>query len=200
MEERCIEPKGNYKVRGLAFLPQRAELTPNSLFCLSTYQVMFPVFLREQVSPKLLATTLAELDELLQLFEDKFLQNKAFLVGSHISLADLVAITELMHVSTVDKEDTLDRGCPSQVLKSCFCCPHQTAGLCLCMENPLDLWGSQTRQMRPVLVFTHLPLFCLLLATARGCWLLSFRRPSQAGCMAPESGGSSGGGPLLGGP
>nr|XP_020040021.1 glutathione S-transferase theta-1 isoform X1 [Castor canadensis] len=164
------------------------------------HKVMFPVFLREQVSPKLLATTLAELDELLQLFEDKFLQNKAFLVGSHISLADLVAITELMHVSTVDKEDTLDRGCPSQVLKSCFCCPHQTAGLCLCMENPLDLWGSQTRQMRPVLVFTHLPLFCLLLATARGCWLPSFRRPSQAGCMAPESGGSSGGGPLLGGP
>ncbi|XP_020040022.2 glutathione S-transferase theta-1 isoform X1 [Castor canadensis] len=61
------------------------------------HKVMFPVFLREQVSPKLLATMLAELDELLQLFEDKFLQNKAFLVGSHISLADLVAITELMH-------------------------------------------------------------------------------------------------------
>nr|XP_020040026.1 glutathione S-transferase theta-3 isoform X5 [Castor canadensis] len=38
------------------------------------------------------------------------------------------------------------------------------------------------------------------LLKARGCWLPSFRRPSQAGCMAPESGGSSGGGPLLGGP
>ncbi|XP_047418353.1 glutathione S-transferase theta-1 isoform X2 [Sciurus carolinensis] len=32
-----------------------------------------------------------------KLLEDKFLQNKDFLVGPHISLADLVAITELMH-------------------------------------------------------------------------------------------------------
>ncbi|XP_062942038.1 glutathione S-transferase theta-1 isoform X2 [Cynocephalus volans] len=59
--------------------------------------VMLPVFLGEPVSPQMLAATLAELDETLQLLEDKFLQNKAFLIGSHISLADLVAITELMH-------------------------------------------------------------------------------------------------------
>ncbi|XP_012927153.1 glutathione S-transferase theta-1 isoform X2 [Heterocephalus glaber] len=58
---------------------------------------MFPVFLGEQVSSELLAATLAELDDTLQVFEDKFLQNKAFLIGSQISLADLVAITELMH-------------------------------------------------------------------------------------------------------
>ncbi|XP_073917473.1 glutathione S-transferase theta-1 isoform X2 [Castor canadensis] len=75
----------------------RKTASPSSCAPWSCSRVMFPVFLREQVSPKLLATTLAELDELLQLFEDKFLQNKAFLVGSHISLADLVAITELMH-------------------------------------------------------------------------------------------------------
>ncbi|XP_011823368.1 PREDICTED: glutathione S-transferase theta-1 isoform X3 [Mandrillus leucophaeus] len=59
--------------------------------------VMFPVFLGEPVSPQTLAATLAELDVNLQLLEDKFLQNKAFLTGPHISLADLVAITELMH-------------------------------------------------------------------------------------------------------
>uniref|UniRef100_A0A2I2Z5Y2 glutathione transferase n=1 Tax=Gorilla gorilla gorilla TaxID=9595 RepID=A0A2I2Z5Y2_GORGO len=60
-------------------------------------EVMFPVFLGEPVSPQTLAATLAELDVTLQLLEDKFLQNKAFLTGPHISLADLVAITELMH-------------------------------------------------------------------------------------------------------
>ncbi|KAM6166776.1 glutathione S-transferase theta-1 [Erethizon dorsatum] len=61
------------------------------------HKVMFPVFLGEQVSSELLAATLAELDVTLQVLEDKFLQNKAFLVGPQISLADLVAITELMH-------------------------------------------------------------------------------------------------------
>ncbi|XP_007520826.1 glutathione S-transferase theta-1-like [Erinaceus europaeus] len=61
------------------------------------HKVMFPVFLGESVSPEMLAATMAELDQSLQLFEDKFLQNKAFIAGAHISLADLVAITELMH-------------------------------------------------------------------------------------------------------
>ncbi|XP_032731913.1 glutathione S-transferase theta-1 [Lontra canadensis] len=67
--------------------------------CLRTlwHKVMFPVFLGEPVSPEMLAATLAELDVTVQLLEDKFLQNKAFLIGPHISLADLVAITELMH-------------------------------------------------------------------------------------------------------
>lgn len=61
------------------------------------HKVMFPVFLGELVSPELLAATLAELEVNLQALEDKFLQNKAFLAGPHITLADLVAITELMH-------------------------------------------------------------------------------------------------------
>ncbi|XP_040107112.1 glutathione S-transferase theta-1 isoform X2 [Oryx dammah] len=58
---------------------------------------MLPVFLGEPVSPETLAATLAELDMALQALEGKFLQDKAFLTGPHISLADLVAITELMH-------------------------------------------------------------------------------------------------------
>lgn len=61
------------------------------------HKVMFPVFLGEQIPPETLAATLAELDVNLQVLEDKFLQDKDFLVGPHISLADLVAITELMH-------------------------------------------------------------------------------------------------------
>ncbi|XP_062038449.1 glutathione S-transferase theta-1 isoform X1 [Lepus europaeus] len=61
------------------------------------FHVMFPVFLGELVSPELLAATLAELEVNLQALEDTFLQNKVFLAGPHVTLADLVAITELMH-------------------------------------------------------------------------------------------------------
>ncbi|XP_062038450.1 glutathione S-transferase theta-1 isoform X2 [Lepus europaeus] len=66
-------------------------------FCCFPHQVMFPVFLGELVSPELLAATLAELEVNLQALEDTFLQNKVFLAGPHVTLADLVAITELMH-------------------------------------------------------------------------------------------------------
>ncbi|XP_012604764.2 glutathione S-transferase theta-1 isoform X1 [Microcebus murinus] len=75
---------------------QHTALRRNCLRAL-WHKVMLPVFLGEPVSPQMLAATLAELDETLQLLENKFLQNKAFLAGPQISLADLVAITELMH-------------------------------------------------------------------------------------------------------
>lgn len=68
---------------------------------------MLPVFLGEPVAPETLEATLAELDATLQILEDSFLQNKAFLAGPHISLADLVAITELMHVSAVGRAGPL---------------------------------------------------------------------------------------------
>ncbi|KAG5198936.1 glutathione S-transferase theta-3 isoform X3 [Ovis aries] len=60
-------------------------------------KMMFPVFLGQRVPPETLANTLAELDRCLQLLEDKFLKDQDFLAGPHISVADLVAITELMH-------------------------------------------------------------------------------------------------------
>lgn len=63
--------------------------------------MMFPVFLGERVPPETLASTLADLENCLQLLEDKFLKDQDFLTGPHISVADLVAITELMHVSIV---------------------------------------------------------------------------------------------------
>uniref|UniRef100_A0A8C6EDY4 glutathione transferase n=1 Tax=Moschus moschiferus TaxID=68415 RepID=A0A8C6EDY4_MOSMO len=75
---------------------QHTTLRRNCLRAL-WHKVMLPVFLGEPVSPEMLATTLAELDMALQVLEGKFLQDKAFLIGPHISLADLVAITELMH-------------------------------------------------------------------------------------------------------
>uniref|UniRef100_G1SN44 glutathione transferase n=1 Tax=Oryctolagus cuniculus TaxID=9986 RepID=G1SN44_RABIT len=79
--------------------PQDLQHTALRRSCLRAlwHKVMFPVFLGELVSPELLAATLAELEVNLQALEDKFLQNKAFLAGPHITLADLVAITELMH-------------------------------------------------------------------------------------------------------
>ncbi|ELW49642.1 glutathione S-transferase theta-1 [Tupaia chinensis] len=60
-------------------------------------KMMLPGFLGEVVPPETLAATLAQLDRCLQLLEDKFLRDQAFLTGPHISMADLVAITELMH-------------------------------------------------------------------------------------------------------
>uniref|UniRef100_F7CBR0 glutathione transferase n=1 Tax=Equus caballus TaxID=9796 RepID=F7CBR0_HORSE len=61
-------------------------------------KLLGPVLLGVQVPPETLASTLAELDRNLQLLEDKFLKDQAFLTGPHISVADLVAITELMHL------------------------------------------------------------------------------------------------------
>ncbi|XP_007520874.2 glutathione S-transferase theta-3-like [Erinaceus europaeus] len=60
-------------------------------------KLIIPVFLGEPVPPELLASTLVELDRCLQLLEDKFLKDQAFLAGPQVSVADLVAITELMH-------------------------------------------------------------------------------------------------------
>lgn len=72
--------------------------------------MMFPKYLGQPVPPEMLASTLAELDRCLQMLEDKFLRDQAFLTGPHISVADLVAITELMHVSAVDWGNPLDDG------------------------------------------------------------------------------------------
>jgi glutathione S-transferase len=72
-----------------------------TLSLLAGLQMMFPVFLGQPVPPETLANTLAELDRCLQLLEDKFLRDQAFLTGPQISVADLVAITELMHVSAM---------------------------------------------------------------------------------------------------
>ncbi|XP_045432068.1 uncharacterized protein LOC118710423 isoform X1 [Pipistrellus kuhlii] len=61
-------------------------------------KMMLPQFLGERVPPEALAATMAELERCLQLLEDKFLKDDDFLAGPRISVADLVAITELMHL------------------------------------------------------------------------------------------------------
>lgn len=110
---------------------------------------MFPVFLGEPVSLEMLTATLAELEVSLQLLEDKFLQNKAFLTGAHVSLADLVAITELMHVSAMDRVGLLGGEGPGELLKSC-----------LCTETSSGALQSPNQAGAAILDLTHPPPSC----------------------------------------
>ncbi|XP_063171990.1 glutathione S-transferase theta-1-like isoform X1 [Candoia aspera] len=59
-------------------------------------KVVIPLFLGQQVSPEKVHDAVEELNAAVQKLEDKFLQDKPFIVGSEISLADLVAVVELM--------------------------------------------------------------------------------------------------------
>lgn len=60
-------------------------------------KMMFPVVLGQPVPQETLSSTLADLDSCLQLLEDRFLRDQDFITGSQISVADLMAIEELMH-------------------------------------------------------------------------------------------------------
>ena len=167
---------------------------PKPPLCLPTHQVMLPVFLGEPVSPEMLATTLAELDMALQVLEGKFLQDKAFLTGPHISLADLVAITELIHVSAVGGgEGGMRQGGSWVALKSCL---HHAPGCGTLWRKLLEFHVLQTRLVLRYVVTHPVPSR----PAARGCRVPSLQRPTQAGRMAPARGGSGGGGPLPGGP
>uniref|UniRef100_A0A8D0DVR0 glutathione transferase n=1 Tax=Salvator merianae TaxID=96440 RepID=A0A8D0DVR0_SALMN len=59
-------------------------------------KVVIPLFLSQHVPVEKLHDAAEELNAALQKLEEKFLQDKPFLVGAEVSLADLVAITELM--------------------------------------------------------------------------------------------------------
>ncbi|EMP32141.1 Glutathione S-transferase theta-1 [Chelonia mydas] len=59
--------------------------------------VVIPLFTGKPIPLQKLQEALDELNNSLKKFTEKFLQDKPFIVGSEISLADLVAITELMH-------------------------------------------------------------------------------------------------------
>ncbi|XP_015264481.1 PREDICTED: glutathione S-transferase theta-1-like [Gekko japonicus] len=59
-------------------------------------KVVIPLFLGHQVPPEKLQDAIEDLTISLRKLDEKFLQDKAFIVGNEISLADLVAIVELM--------------------------------------------------------------------------------------------------------
>ncbi|XP_042298589.1 glutathione S-transferase theta-3-like isoform X1 [Sceloporus undulatus] len=63
-------------------------------------RVVIPLFLGQQIPSEKVQDALEELNISLQKLDEKFLQDRPFIIGSEISLADLVAITELMQVNT----------------------------------------------------------------------------------------------------
>ncbi|NWI15536.1 GSTT1 transferase, partial [Crypturellus soui] len=57
---------------------------------------MLPVLVGQPLPPKKLEGVVEELNAVLKQFEEQFLQNKPFIAGSEVSLADLMALVELM--------------------------------------------------------------------------------------------------------
>ncbi|XP_078523927.1 glutathione S-transferase theta-1-like [Lissotriton helveticus] len=62
------------------------------------YKCMTPFVLGKEMEPEKMEAALKEMHTILDQFEEKFLQDKPFIVGNEISLADLVAMVELMQV------------------------------------------------------------------------------------------------------
>uniref|UniRef100_G3UU15 glutathione transferase n=1 Tax=Meleagris gallopavo TaxID=9103 RepID=G3UU15_MELGA len=59
-------------------------------------KVLIPLFTGQPLPSEKLQEVMEGLSTSLKQFEERFLQDKAFIIGSEISLADLVAIVELM--------------------------------------------------------------------------------------------------------
>lgn len=59
-------------------------------------RTMFPLVMGCEVPKEKMDAAVEDLNQSLNLLEEKFLQNKPFIVGDKISLADLVAIVEIM--------------------------------------------------------------------------------------------------------
>ncbi|XP_020514185.2 glutathione S-transferase theta-1a [Labrus bergylta] len=59
-------------------------------------RVLFPIMMDGEVPKDMMDAAVENLNQSLKVLEEKFLQNKPFILGDKISLADLVAIVEIM--------------------------------------------------------------------------------------------------------
>lgn len=51
-----------------------------------------------EVTPEKMDKAITNMQESLDLLEEKFLQEKAFIIGDKISIADVIAVVEVMQV------------------------------------------------------------------------------------------------------
>ncbi|XP_034647412.1 glutathione S-transferase theta-1-like isoform X2 [Trachemys scripta elegans] len=73
----------------------------SSVFKIFWLKVVFPLYMDQTAPEEKLQEALEDLTIPLKQLEEKFLQDKPFLVGNMISLADLVAVTELMQLIAI---------------------------------------------------------------------------------------------------
>ncbi|XP_067406372.1 glutathione S-transferase theta-1-like [Emydura macquarii macquarii] len=79
---------------------QHSSIRPNG-FKIFWLKVVFPLFMDQAAPEDKLQEALEALAISLKQLEEKFLQDKPFLVGNKISLADLVAVMELMQLIAI---------------------------------------------------------------------------------------------------
>ncbi|NXS51743.1 GSTT1 transferase, partial [Brachypteracias leptosomus] len=72
-------------------------------------KMLLPILTGQPVPPEKLESVTEDLNVVLKQFEEKFLQDKPFIAGSEVSLADLVALVELMQPLGVGHNPFEDR-------------------------------------------------------------------------------------------
>uniref|UniRef100_A0A663MBN8 glutathione transferase n=1 Tax=Athene cunicularia TaxID=194338 RepID=A0A663MBN8_ATHCN len=75
---------------------QHVNIRGKGIWALCSGRVLLPLLTGQPLPPEKLESVTEELNIVLNQFEEKFLQDKPFIAGSEVSLADLVALVELM--------------------------------------------------------------------------------------------------------